>query len=208
MDHQAMQSLSSRSRLVKILVPGALVVCVLLFAYAVWPTPYTYLVMEMEGHRFPVRVNRLTHTTEVFWSDGGWETVGREGHSLPAEAVDKIEFGKAQIDARDFVHIEVYNGSEYTIGSILIRIKVEQRERNVIHRESLPETAGGPIAIERESLPARRGEPLAIVKIRQYALTGIIPPYGSKTLEARTDIELDIDQSCCWSVVDVKGYKP
>lgn len=70
----ASQGIRSRSEAVLI---GVLIVCALLFAYAVWPTLYRYDEMQVGEDRLPVRINRFTGRPDILSpSDGRWPLEG------------------------------------------------------------------------------------------------------------------------------------
>lgn len=52
---------------------GLIIVMLITFLYGVFPTPYKYLSLHYNnGHQFPVRIHRLTGTTEVLMLHRGW----------------------------------------------------------------------------------------------------------------------------------------
>lgn len=57
---------------------------VLLFAYAVWPTPYRYDRMQHADKNYIVRINRLTGAGEILGPEG-WESMKRQPINLLAD---------------------------------------------------------------------------------------------------------------------------
>ena len=106
------------------------VVSMLLFLLLVWPTPYRYDHMTVQGNVLPVKTYRLTGKTE-FLTPSGWREVdersnGRQEEQLPSQDLAKIT-GTYQIenigkDGR--ITFQAYNGTEWTVTTIRIEIDV------------------------------------------------------------------------------------
>lgn len=68
----------SQPRILRLALLGIVGLFLLLFAYAVWPTPYRYDSISREGFSFPVRINRLTGQAQYLSPGDGWKPVKRD----------------------------------------------------------------------------------------------------------------------------------
>jgi hypothetical protein len=99
---------------------------VLFLAWFVWPTRYHYERLKVGQNEFPVRTDRVTGITEVFYP-GGWVKREPSPPSPPQIDVPPSELAKLSTTARDnygLLEVETYNGSGYRISEILVTISV------------------------------------------------------------------------------------
>lgn len=77
--------------------------------------------MQFGPISFPVRINRLTGYTEVFFG-GNWlpQSEGKRGSVLPGDQQSKIT-GTGGIHYGKF-HADIYNGSNWIVNEVLVRI--------------------------------------------------------------------------------------
>src|ERR1035437_9155802 len=88
-------------------------------AYYVWPTRYRYDHLKLGQNEFPVRTDRLSGDTEVFYPSG-WikreSSVSQPDTDLaPWEVATLQTTGQMEFDS---VKVQVYNGSKYKVSEI------------------------------------------------------------------------------------------
>ncbi|MCI0330530.1 MAG: hypothetical protein L0196_06205 [candidate division Zixibacteria bacterium] len=109
-----------------------IIICitVLIFAWFIWPTPYSYDKITRGKRSEIVRVNRFTGKQ----SYPGWsETPKRSTKSeviLPSNEVAKVEIAAGRFS--DYCFVDVYNGSEWTI----VELTLENKDRKFKVRHS------------------------------------------------------------------------
>lgn len=114
-----------------------IMVCVLLgcavagFGWLVWPTAYQYDHINLRGTVMPVRIHRLTGTTEVLYASGWRELSGPQSENpLPAAELAKLNingnfsFGTA--------YLSCYNGSTWSVSEITATVGVRDAAGKVI----------------------------------------------------------------------------
>jgi hypothetical protein len=150
-------------------------------AYFVWPTRYRYDHLKLGANDFPVRIDRIDGETEVFFP-GGWrkqtETAPKVEADLPPWDLSKISGDANMYDGA--IHVQVYNGSKYTISEMLVSISVFDANHT------------------------------AAIKDRVYRLTPYEPssdlsPLSSGQFSARVGLYLQTDQTWEFSITGAKG---
>lgn len=65
-----------------------LVLLLVLFAFAavVWPTPYRYDHVSLDGDVYPVRINRVTGDADMLTPDDGWVPMGGDSDTPQNDA--------------------------------------------------------------------------------------------------------------------------
>ena len=141
----AVRATVSRPR-VALSVGAALLV--LLFAVFFWPGLYRYDHMNVHGNVFPVRVNRLTGKTEIFYPTG-WEeprkplTESRESDEsallLPPHELAKVKVEGVRID-RSELRYRIFNGTARPIAAVQVVVQMSSpgwpKERDFVLRWS------------------------------------------------------------------------
>jgi hypothetical protein len=116
------------------------VICtaIILIGLLFWPTPYRYDNMTIEGNIFPVRTFRLTGNTEYYLM-GDWigkekskkdQVKIKESELLPIEESSKIT-GSLYIDHFGSLCGEIYNGSNWIITDVILRVVVKEKKGKV-----------------------------------------------------------------------------
>lgn len=104
---------------------AALAVGILLFLFAVWPTPYRYDHENIRAGEVSrttlVRVNRLTGTTEIL-GEHGWSRPSSSPQVLPPDELAKVS-GTASFDSLSGnLAGNIYNGTHWTVTSLTFRV--------------------------------------------------------------------------------------
>ena len=171
------------SRTLKGLAIGVGGVLMLVFAFAVWPTPFIYSTMGSQN--LPIRIHRLTGQIEKVSTLYGWTPLNPKIRSLPRRHWRALYFSNGKIDHIGlsgglwrYLSIDVDNGAPYVIKSALLEVTVLEKNR--------------PVAVQ------------------PYEITGEIGPYksGTLTITASKPILWEGEQTWSYVVLDVKGYKP
>jgi hypothetical protein len=165
----------------KNLLPVALAVVVVAgLAFYVWPTRYSYDHLKVGPNEYPVRTDRLSGETEIFYPSG-W--VKRKPYvSQPDADLGPWELAALQTTGQmDFgsVKMQVYNGSSYKISEISASISIFDAKHN------------------------------AVISNRIYRLTPSYPlselqPQSSGEFTARTGLDFQPTQTWEFSVVGAK----
>jgi hypothetical protein len=158
------------------IICATLIVVGLLF----WPTLYRYDKTTMKGNTYPVRTNRLTGHTEYYlageWLSGGAKERSTQAEILPVEEQAKVT-GNANLSGYGSFSGKIYNGSNWTITEIKIRVAAKG-ENGVVkwNREFMTTTTIGPLTTEDFSFNVTGDENVSI------ALTewGIVEVHGYK----------------------------
>jgi hypothetical protein len=165
------------------LIPFLVAVIVLgCLAFFVWPTRYRYDHLKIGQNEFPVRTDRLSGATEIFYPSG-W------AKRDPYVSVHDIE-----LDPRDVatlqttgemhfgsVKIQVYNGSKYKISEISVSISIFDSKHN-------------PVISNR----VYRLTP-------SYPLLSNLSPQTSGEFSARTGLDFQSSETWEFAVVGAKG---
>jgi hypothetical protein len=150
-------------------------------AFYVWPTLYRYDHLKLGANDYPIRTNRLSSDTEIFFP-GGW--VKREPSvNHPEVELDPWEIVALQVTGRmdsDSVEIKVYNGSKSIISEVSVSISVFDSTHN------------------------------PLIDKRVYRLTPSYPsmnlsPQSSGEFSARTGLDFRPPQTWEFNVVGAKG---
>lgn len=121
-----------------------LIVCVTLLLAGVlfWPTLYRYDKIDFQGLLTLVRINRITGYTEYYmlgqWVPEKAEKKGRESQLLPS-AESSLLIAKASLGHRMF-NGEIYNGSNWTITSVMFRVVAKEKSGSVRWDRKFKET--------------------------------------------------------------------
>jgi len=164
-------------------------ICILMILIGLfyWPTLYRYAKLTEKGNTYPIRINRITGHTKIFFLDYGWVLPGnifKNVTLIPVEQelsiyeIEKLK-AKASIDAsglgqRSFF-VELYNGSGWTIKGITVAIQIKEKNGTV------------------------RWD-------RKYKLRLSIAPFTSGKADTEVFDALDIG-SFIWAIVEAKGIK-
>jgi len=95
---------------------------VLAFLVLVWPTPYRYDRLTVGPASFPVRINRVTGSTQIL-EPGGWQKAPKPRHEelLPIGALEKIRLGQANWSSQQ-LRFQLYNGSDYSLSEVTLKV--------------------------------------------------------------------------------------
>ena len=110
----------------------ALSVALLLFGWFFWPTPYQFTEMKYEGNVYPIRINRITHSTQMLFITG-WVNLssGEDGSSKPAQLIpDSVRWkleGRGSVDGHSFI-ANIYNGSDWVVTNIDITLTIRNSD--------------------------------------------------------------------------------
>lgn len=112
------------------IICATLIVIGLLF----WPTLYRYETMTIRENSLPVRIHRLTGTTEYFLMGTWYPEVGKEikiqSVILPFEEMIKVT-GNAGLTGYGSFSGKIYNGSNWTITDMIIRVIAKEKDGQV-----------------------------------------------------------------------------
>ena len=133
--------LRSRTRFIAIGVIGAAVA--LSLGAFVWPTVYRYAYMNRAGTVLPVRIHRITGTTEILYSSG-WQTAEEAPSSetelsdVPVDQLEKLQpADPAKPESVLYMNqliCKVYNGSSWRIREITVQLTVVGDNRTLLMR--------------------------------------------------------------------------
>lgn len=136
MNGEVMSTSRFGSRLVIIFLLGVIVGALILVGVFVWPTRYRYDHMNVRGNISPVRIDRLTGTTEILYPSG-WSraevsrpTSAPEDQQLPPSDIAKLA-GNASV-GKSYLFMDVYNGSAWQISEITLSFSVTDAYGNEI----------------------------------------------------------------------------
>ena len=136
----------------------ALVALVAVLGLYVWPTPWRYDHVVLNGNTYPVRLHRISGVTEVLLGTRGWtvtdqessESVARKDDIVPAEELRKID-GRLSVTDYDWIEADIYNGTARQLGELRVRIIITNPDQSqVLDREyTLSSTGGGALSSSR-----------------------------------------------------------
>jgi hypothetical protein len=119
----------------------------------VWPTQYRYDHIKHSDHTYPVRINRITGTTEMLIPGREWI---HQGGPAPAEkpkiALDQREIEKLEgtlsVTSYGWIEAEIYNGTDKELDSVTVLVVVyDNGEKEVLRRTlRLTSTGGGALS--------------------------------------------------------------
>jgi hypothetical protein len=167
-----------KSNLVAVVASAILITCL---AFYVWPTRYRYDHLKLGANDYPIRTDRLSGNTEIFFPYG-W--VKREPSvSHPEVELNPPDLFALQVTGSmefDSVKIQVYNGSKFTISEISVSISTFDGTHN------------------------------PLISNRVYRLTPSYPstslsPESSGEFTARTGFDFRSPQTWTFSMVGAKG---
>jgi hypothetical protein len=150
-------------------------------AFYVWPTRYQYDHLKIGENSFPIRIDRFSGNTEVFYPSG-W--VKRESRvAQPDVALGPWEVATLQTTGEmdlNSTRVQVYNGSKYKISEMSVSISAFDDKHN------------------------------ALITNRIYRLTPAYPlsdlsPQSSGEFSATTGLNFRSPQTWEYSVVGAKG---
>ena len=108
-----------------------------------WPTLYRYDKMTIQGNIFPVRTHRLTGYTEYFlmgkWIPQGGQERSKQSEILPFVEMAKVT-GNAGLSGYGSFSGKIYNGSDWTITDMIIRVIAKEKNGNVRWDRKFKET--------------------------------------------------------------------
>ena len=136
----------------------ALVALVAVLGLYVWPTPWRYDHVVLNGNTYPVRLHRISGVTEVLLGTRGWtvtdqessKSVARKDDIVPAEELRKID-GRLSVTDYDWIEADIYNGTARQLGELRVRIIITNPDQSqVLDREyTLSSTGGGALSSSR-----------------------------------------------------------
>jgi hypothetical protein len=147
----------------------------------VWPTRYRYDHLKIGPNEYPIRTDRLSGETEIFYPTG-W--IKREPHlSQPDVELPPWEVAALQTTGQmefDSVKVQVYNGSKSQVSEISVSISIFDAKHN------------------------------PVISNRVYRLTpsyssSDLSPQSSGEFTARTGFDFEPTQTWEFSVVGAKG---
>lgn len=104
-------------------------------AWFVWPTRYHYSQVKIGSNTYPVRIDRITNSTQML-SLGGWVDLGdndkpvaKTAELIPASELVKLE-GRGSIEGSSFI-VSAYNGSDWIVTHIDINLTVKENDGSV-----------------------------------------------------------------------------
>ena len=106
------------------------IIAVCLFAWLVWPSPYSYDHLVGSGASIPVRTNRLTGDSERL-TMGGWERMGAPADSGKEVTLSKEQLAKLKLSRWNFgtvgidLNLSLYNGSDFDIREVIVNLDVQ-----------------------------------------------------------------------------------
>ena len=99
-----------------------------------WPTLYRYDTMTLQGNTLPVRTNRLTGSTEYFlmgqWIAQKSQEAKKKSTVLPLSEQAKVS-GNAGLSGYGSFSGRIYNGSNWTITDMIIRVLPKEKDGTV-----------------------------------------------------------------------------
>lgn len=99
-----------------------------------WPTLYRYDKMTLQGDTLPVRIHRLTGYTEYFlmgkWIPQEGQEKSKQSKILPLEEQTKVT-GNAGLSGYGSFSGKIYNGGNWTITDMIIRVIAKEKNGNV-----------------------------------------------------------------------------
>jgi len=121
---------------VKIILVIVIVICltVLLIGVFLWPTVYRYDKISLEGISLPLKINRITGKTEIFFWGSGWTSykegkIENEGKLFPPDELAKVEVTGSL--SSDIFHAEFYNGSSWNIERAMFQLTIREEDGTV-----------------------------------------------------------------------------
>jgi hypothetical protein len=166
----------------KIVIIGIATAIVIIVGLFVWPTRYRYDHLTEEKNIYPIRIDRLTGRTEIFY--GKWisteeSTPAPQEEDLPPSALDKLS-GRASITSYGWINCDIYNGSNWILSEVTVVVTVKKLNgAEILSRKYL---------LTRESYES--GEPLKSSKFH----TGL-------------GFELKKGETFSWGILSAKGRK-
>jgi len=121
----------------------------------VWLPPYRYDRVKWGDDEFPIRINRLTGSTE-YLLPGGWHPATNKGErgtnkeqELPIGELSKLVRGQAVITS-SYLECDTYNGSDWTVSELTVLVTVRGQDgRELLSRKYrlIPSSGsfGGPL---------------------------------------------------------------
>lgn len=112
-----------------------IIICITLLIAGIlfWPTLYRYEKTTFGGDSFPVKINRITGQTKMYYL-GEWMAPLKNKKEtknmiFPYEERIKIT-GNASISYGSFSG-KIYNGSDWTIKEIIFSVKLEEKDNSI-----------------------------------------------------------------------------
>lgn len=112
---------------------------VIVFALLVWPTLYHFDRMDLgPGQSFPVRINRITGSTEILYPSG-WRAPSQEpnrtepARDLTADELQKLD-GRASLDRFGKLEFDLYNGTDLYVKEVTVEVVVQDEHRKEVLR--------------------------------------------------------------------------
>lgn len=118
---------------------GIAIICgtLILIGILFWPTLYRYDKMTWQGNTFPVRTHRLTGYTEYFLR-GKWIS-SKKSKILPYDEQVKVT-GNAGLSGYGSFSGKAYNGSNWTITDMIIRVVAKEKNGSIRWDRKFKET--------------------------------------------------------------------
>jgi hypothetical protein len=178
----------------------------LAFLILVWPTAYRYDRIAVGAESLPVRINRLTGSTEILRVEG-WRPVPRYGNqeSLPASALTKLRIEQGEWSSHE-LSFQLYNGSGYSISSIVVEVQLypappENPKSGFDPRKYGAKIVGG-AACEKPYAPI--GVKLDLE--RSYRFSADVQPKSFSDHSFRTDLGVEVgDDAVACSISYARG---
>ena len=143
---------------------NVLVVCVtvLIIGFVFWPTMYRYDRLTGGNVSVPMRTNRITGVTQVFWQ-GDWRTTGSQAASGSAGAEDQrlpateqallTGEGSFGYSGRGYqttgFGVSLYNGSAWIVNRVVLRVSAIEPAGGVRWSRRFSETTSiGPLSTQ------------------------------------------------------------
>lgn len=100
------------------------------FVVTVWPTAYRYDKVQIGQRTLPMRVNRLTGDTEVFFGTR-WVREKPSAQSVALISLPKDQVSLIELDAHlnrflETVSGKIYNGSDYVVREVIVHLSVSR----------------------------------------------------------------------------------
>ena len=115
-----------------IIITLASLLALLFISWFIWPTPYQYSEMKLSNNVYPVRINRITGSTEMLLPSG-WIRLGsgkepnvKTSGPIPNADLSKLD-ASGRISSSSFI-ADIYNGTDWVITNLEIQLTVKNRD--------------------------------------------------------------------------------
>ncbi len=154
------QAQGGRRVAARLVVALSALTAVAVTAYTVWPTPYRYDQLKVDGDVYPVRTHRITGKTQVLRGLDGWVDAREKRSSAPTQ-LPPVELGKLdgtlQVTTYGWIEAAIYNGTNRDLGRVTVELAGFDRNKRELLRRTYELTSTDGHALSASEFIANAG---------------------------------------------------